>query len=71
MDDSKDSSVSEGSDEEEQYLIHHPEEKVSEIDFEMSKKVLINKKMYNNFLGPVVGEDNLIELQEDLREIVP
>jgi hypothetical protein len=51
-------------------MIHHPEDKVSEIDFELSKKVLINKKMYNNFLGPIIGPENLEEPREDLRSTI-
>ena len=52
-------------------IIHHPEQKLREINFEMSKQVLISKKVYNNFLGPVVGEENLFDPPlEDLREVI-
>jgi hypothetical protein len=52
-------------------VIYNRDEKVPEIDFELSKKVLINRKMYNNFLGPVVGQENLLEPREDLRSSIP
>ena len=52
-------------------IIHHPEQKLREINIEMSKQVLMSKKVYNNFLGPVVGEENLFNPPlEDLRTVI-
>ena len=73
LDDSRDSSMSSGysDDADHQMIIHHPDQPVREIDFELSKKVIISKKVYNNFLGPVLGEEGLFDPPlEDLRETI-